>query len=53
MWDEEYSTEEYVYGKQPNDFLMERYTSIPKGKVLFLAKVKGGMQSFLLNMDIR
>ena len=47
MWDQEYDTEDYVYGKQPNDFLMERYTTIPKGKVLFLAEGEGRNAVFL------
>ena len=47
MWDQEYDTEDYVYGKQPNDFLMKRYTTIPNGKVLFLAEGEGRNAVFL------
>ena len=47
MWDQEYDTEDYVYGKQPNDFLMECYTTIPKGKVLLLAEGEGRNAVFL------
>jgi len=47
MWDKEYSTEEYVYGKKPNDFLMECYAIIPKGKVLLLAEGEGRNAVFL------
>lgn len=41
MWDKEYDTEEYIYGKSPNDFLKSHYDSIPKGKVLLLAEGEG------------
>jgi len=47
MWDQEYSTEEYVYGKQANDFLIECYASIPKGDVLMLAEGEGRNAVFL------
>lgn len=47
MWDQIYQTEEYVYGKLPNDFLREHYTAIPKGKVLFLAEGEGRNAVFL------
>lgn len=41
MWDEEYSVEEYVYGKAPNDFLSEMSDSLKKGDVLCLAEGEG------------
>ncbi len=47
MWDERYSTEEYAYGKNPNDFLEENYKTIPKGKVLCLAEGEGRNAVFL------
>ena len=47
MWDQEYNTENYVYGKQPNDFLKDYYTTIPKGKVLLLAEGEGRNAVFL------
>ena len=47
MWDEIYSTEEYVYGKQANDFLIKNYTSIPKGQILMLAEGEGRNAVFL------
>jgi len=47
MWDERYSTEEYAYGKTPNNFLEENYNLIPKGKVLSLAEGEGRNAVFL------
>ncbi|MCG8480514.1 MAG: class I SAM-dependent methyltransferase [Spirochaetales bacterium] len=46
-WDERYSTEEYAYGTTPNDFLKERYRSIPMGRVLSLAEGEGRNAVFL------
>jgi SAM-dependent methyltransferase len=50
MWDKEYDTEEYVYGKLPNDFLKSHYGSIPKGKVLLLAEGEGRNAVFLAKL---
>jgi len=47
MWDERYSTEEYVYGINPNDFLRKKFDVIPKGKVLSLAEGEGRNAVFL------
>ncbi len=47
MWDERYAEEEYAYGKQPNDFLVENFKVIPKGKVLSLAEGEGRNAVFL------
>lgn len=47
MWDERYSDEEYVYGTEPNDFLVEHYKRIPKGRVLCLADGEGRNSVFL------
>jgi hypothetical protein len=41
MWDEEYSVDEYVYGKAPNEFLLETTGSLKKGNVLCLAEGEG------------
>jgi cyclopropane fatty-acyl-phospholipid synthase-like methyltransferase len=41
MWNERYSQAEYVYGKNPNDFLVEVVQQIPKGQVLCLADGEG------------
>ncbi|MCW8195132.1 class I SAM-dependent methyltransferase [Proteobacteria bacterium 005FR1] len=47
MWDERYSTEEYVYGTAPNDFLAAHVGEIPKGKVLCLGEGEGRNAVFL------
>jgi SAM-dependent methyltransferase len=47
MWDENYDTEEYIYGTSPNDFLKGHYKEIPKGKVLLLAEGEGRNAVFL------
>jgi SAM-dependent methyltransferase len=47
MWDNEYNTDQYVYGKTPNDFLKEHYSAIPRGKVLLLAEGEGRNAVFL------
>lgn len=41
MWDEEYSVDEYVYGTEPNDFLLSMTGSLNKGSVLCLAEGEG------------
>jgi len=47
MWDERYSSEVYVYGTKPNDFLKENFNYIPKGRVLSLAEGEGRNAVFL------
>ena len=47
MWDERYSADEYAYGKQPNDFLVESIKKIPVGKVLCLADGEGRNSVYL------
>lgn len=47
MWDERYSREEYVYGKEPNDFLLQKEPLIKTGKVLCLADGEGRNSVFL------
>jgi SAM-dependent methyltransferase len=47
MWDERYSAEEYAYGTTPNEFLVEKISCIPKGKVLSLAEGEGRNAVFL------
>jgi 2-polyprenyl-3-methyl-5-hydroxy-6-metoxy-1,4-benzoquinol methylase len=42
MWDERYGSEEYAYGKLPNEFLKEMSARLPKGgQVLCLAEGEG------------
>ena len=40
-WDERYSDQDYVYGKQPNTFLASVIDQIPKGRVLCLCEGEG------------
>lgn len=47
MWDERYGSEEYVYGKDPNEFLANAVENIPKGKVLCVAEGEGRNAVFL------
>ena len=47
MWDERYKVDEYIYGKEPNDFLKQSYQAIPKGKVLCMADGEGRNGVFL------
>ena len=41
MWDERYADEEYVYGTDPNEFLKEQVSKLPKGKILSLCEGEG------------
>ena len=41
MWDEEYSVDEYVYGTEPNDFLLSMTEKLKKNRVLCLAEGEG------------
>lgn len=47
MWDERYSREDYVYGVEPNDFLVEVYDRLPAGRVLCLAEGEGRNAAWL------
>jgi SAM-dependent methyltransferase len=50
MWDERYSSEEFAYGKEPNDFLREEVDRLPVGKTLCLAEGEGRNAVFLARM---
>lgn len=47
FWDDRYKSQEYVFGKEPNDFLKENFHYIPQGKVLFLAEGEGRNSVYL------
>lgn len=47
MWDQRYSADEYIYGKDPNEFLANAVNKIPKGKVLCVAEGEGRNAVFL------
>jgi SAM-dependent methyltransferase len=40
-WDERYSDPDYVYGTEPNDYLVSVVDRIPRGKVLCLGEGEG------------
>ena len=41
MWDERYADDEYVYGTDPNEFLKEQVSKLPKGNILSLCEGEG------------
>lgn len=41
MWDERYSTDEFIFGTEPNDFLKARTSRLKPGSVLCLADGEG------------
>lgn len=47
MWDQRFSSDEYAYGTEPNDFLREHFNALPKGRVLSLAEGEGRNAVFL------
>ncbi|KAA3615318.1 MAG: class I SAM-dependent methyltransferase [Calditrichaeota bacterium] len=52
MWDKRYNTEEYVYGKHPNRFLVRHVDRLPKGKVLCLAEGEGRNAVYLAEQGL-
>lgn len=46
-WDERYSHEQYAFGEEPNDFLVEHAEAIPEGPVLCMAEGEGRNAVFL------
>lgn len=47
MWDKKYSTDDYIFGTTPNDFLQENFNILPKGNILSLADGEGRNSVFL------
>ncbi|KPJ94694.1 MAG: SAM-dependent methyltransferase [Gammaproteobacteria bacterium SG8_11] len=47
MWDERYSADEYIYGKDPNEFLANAVDKLPQGKILCVAEGEGRNAVFL------
>ena len=41
MWDQRYASDDYAYGIEPNDFLVEMLDKLPPGKVLCLGEGEG------------
>ncbi len=50
MWDERYAAGEFVYGSEPNDFLVSVADRIPKGRVLSLAEGQGRNAVYLAGL---
>ena len=50
MWDVRYSDVEYVYGTEPNAFLVSVVDQIPKGRVLSLAEGEGRNAVYLAGL---
>lgn len=50
MWNQRYASEEYVYGLEPNDFLVEAAGRIPRGRVLSLAEGEGRNGVYLASL---
>lgn len=53
MWDEKYSAEDYVYGKEPNRFLEDHAAELPPGEVLSLAEGEGRNAVYLAGLGFR
>ncbi len=41
FWNERYSKEEFIYGKEPNKFLQKELSTLKPGKILFLGEGEG------------
>jgi SAM-dependent methyltransferase len=41
MWNKRYAQNEYVYGKEPNEFFKEQILKLPNGKILLPAEGEG------------
>jgi hypothetical protein len=41
FWDERYSTAEYAYGREPNEYLKAKLQGVEPGKILFAAEGEG------------
>ena len=49
-WHERFSTETYMYGKEPNEFLVGAVRDLPKGKVLCIAEGEGRNAVYLASL---
>ena len=50
MWHKRFSTDEYVFGKEPNEFVVEAAKLMPKGKVLCIAEGEGRNSVYLASL---
>ena len=49
-WHERFSTDAYIYGKEPNAFLVEAVGQLPTGKVLCIAEGEGRNSVYLASL---
>jgi SAM-dependent methyltransferase len=47
FWDERYGADDYMYGKEPNDFLKQNIDALPHGSVMCLADGEGRNSVFV------
>ncbi|RZA08188.1 MAG: methyltransferase domain-containing protein [Proteobacteria bacterium] len=52
-WDRTYSRRDYVFGKDPSDFLVEHVDKLPKGRALDIATGEGRNAVFLAKKGFR
>ena len=50
FWDERFSAPDYVYGKEPNDFLVSIAGQLPTGRLLSLCEGEGRNGCFLASL---
>jgi SAM-dependent methyltransferase len=50
MWDQRYHQPDYVYGTQPNDFLLSVASQLPHGKLLSLGEGEGRNAVYLAGL---
>lgn len=51
FWNERYSREEFIYGKQPNEFFKEQLDKLKTGSILLPAEAKAVMRYMPLPKD--
>ena len=50
-WDERFSQQHYMYGKEPNAFIKEKGPLLDKGHVLAIAEGEGRNAVYLATLD--
>lgn len=50
-WNDRYSTDEFAYGEQPNNYLKEQLEQLNPGKILFPAEGEGRNAVFAARLD--
>ncbi|MHA6259249.1 class I SAM-dependent methyltransferase [Sporosarcina sp. CAU 1771] len=49
-WDQKFSREEYIFGKEPNEFIVQATEHLPKGKILCIAEGEGRNAVYLASL---